>query len=61
VNIPVASRHTRTALIGPVGVVVNYRTGSTVVLTGEPLSRWLDSLKDGDAPPPVTVRASEAS
>lgn len=61
VNFPAPSRHTRTALTGAAGVVVNYRTGTTVVLTGDSLSRWLDCLEHSEAPAPVTVRPSETS
>ncbi len=60
-NVPAPSRHTRTALAAEAGVVVNYRTGTTVVLTGDSLARWLGSLERGEAPAPVTVRASEIS
>jgi hypothetical protein len=61
VNVPAASRHTRTALTSTVGVVINYRTGTTLVLTGDSLLRWLDSLPHSGAPAPVTVRPSEIS
>ncbi|GAA3307542.1 hypothetical protein GCM10020295_66750 [Streptomyces cinereospinus] len=61
VNVPAPSRHTRTALTGAAGVVVNYQTGTTVVLTGDSLSRWLDCLEHSEAPALVTVRPSETS
>ncbi|MBB5937326.1 lasso peptide biosynthesis B2 protein [Streptomyces zagrosensis] len=60
-NVPVPSRHTRTALAAAVGVVVNYRFGTTVVLTGDSLTRWLASLEHSEAPAPITVRASQVS
>ncbi|MBH5337768.1 lasso peptide biosynthesis B2 protein [Streptomyces pactum] len=61
VKVPAPTRYTRTALAANVGVVVNYRTGTTVVLTGDALSRWLESLEHSQAPAPVTVRPSEIS
>jgi hypothetical protein len=61
VTLPTPTKHTRTALTGRAGVVVNYRTGDTIVLTGGSLTRWLASLEHSAAPAPVTVRASVVS
>ncbi|WP_435243356.1 lasso peptide biosynthesis B2 protein [Streptomyces cucumeris] len=61
VNVPSPTRYTRTALAAHVGVIVDYRTGTTVVLTGDSLSRWLSALKQSEAPAPVAVPASEVS
>ncbi|MFJ6620949.1 lasso peptide biosynthesis B2 protein [Kitasatospora sp. NPDC091335] len=58
---PVPTSYTRTALTGRAGVVVNYRTGETIVLTGGALARWLGALGQSPAPAPVTVRDSEVS
>ncbi|MFI1885015.1 lasso peptide biosynthesis B2 protein [Streptomyces jumonjinensis] len=58
---PVPDEHTRTALTGEAGVIVNYRTGETVVLTGGALARRLVSLESSAAPAPVPVRTSELS
>ncbi|WP_078588708.1 MULTISPECIES: lasso peptide biosynthesis B2 protein [Streptomyces] len=58
---PVPSRHTRTALTGRAGVVVNYLTGETIVLTGDALTRWLGALEHSSAPAPVIVRDSQVS
>jgi hypothetical protein len=52
---------TRTALIDRAAVVVNYRTGSTVLLTGEALVRWLAELPASGAPEPVIVPDSDPS
>ncbi len=53
--------NTRTALLDRAAVVVNYRTGVTVLLTGDTLNRWLTALPAGGAPAPVTVRGSDPS
>ncbi|MEU0686772.1 lasso peptide biosynthesis B2 protein [Streptomyces uncialis] len=58
---PAPDEHTRTALTGEAGVIVDYRTGETVVLTGDTLTRWLASLKSSAAPAPIAIRASEVS
>ncbi|MEU3601027.1 lasso peptide biosynthesis B2 protein [Streptomyces sp. NPDC006798] len=58
---PLPNRHTRTAIIDRTGVVIDYRTGSTTVLTGASLTRWLDDLDDSAAPAPVTVQSSAVS
>jgi hypothetical protein len=58
---PLPNRHTRTAVIDRAGVIVDYRTGSTTVLTGTSLARWLDALESSAAPAPVTVHASMIS
>ncbi|MFD7547674.1 lasso peptide biosynthesis B2 protein [Streptomyces sp. NPDC059816] len=59
--VPVPTRHTRTAIIGRTGVIIDYRTGSTTVLTGTTLAGWLDALQHSAAPAPVTVQASAIS
>ncbi|GAA3042431.1 hypothetical protein GCM10020229_79240 [Kitasatospora albolonga] len=61
VTLPSPTRHTRTALTGRAGVIVNYRTGETVVLTGDTLTRWLASLEHSSAPAPVAIRESKVS
>ncbi|QDY77096.1 lasso peptide biosynthesis B2 protein [Streptomyces qinzhouensis] len=58
---PLPNRHTRTAIIDHAGVVIDYRTGSTTVLTGASLVHWLDVLDHTAAPAPVTVRPSAIS
>ncbi|MER7045222.1 lasso peptide biosynthesis B2 protein [Streptomyces jumonjinensis] len=58
---PVPNRHTHTAIIERTGVIIDYRTGSTTVLTGTALARWLDALEQSAAPAPVTVQASAIS
>ncbi|MER6359483.1 lasso peptide biosynthesis B2 protein [Kitasatospora sp. NPDC001527] len=60
-TIPTPTKHTRTALTGRAGVVVDYRTGRTVLLTGDTLTRWLDALKHSAAPAPVPLRDSHVS
>ncbi|MDH6132844.1 hypothetical protein P3T37_002230 [Kitasatospora sp. MAA4] len=52
---------TRTALLDHAAVVVNYRTGTTVVLTGDTLALWLAALPASGAPAPVTVPDSDPS
>ncbi|MGW9435741.1 lasso peptide biosynthesis B2 protein [Streptomyces sp. NPDC055607] len=53
--IPHPVSHTRTAVTGRAGVVVNYRTGVTTVLTGGALDAWLSAIRLSDAPEPVVV------
>ncbi|MFJ8473867.1 lasso peptide biosynthesis B2 protein [Kitasatospora sp. NPDC094011] len=55
------TKYSRTALTGRAGVVVNYRTGHTMVLTGDTLTRWTALLAYTGAPPPVPVRESQVS
>lgn len=59
--IPVPTAETRTAVTDRAGVVVNYRTGATVVLTGGALDEWLSAVRQTNAPEPVTVTSPGAS
>ncbi|MFJ6483960.1 lasso peptide biosynthesis B2 protein [Streptomyces sp. NPDC091682] len=59
--IPVPTAETRTAITDRAGVVVNYRTGATVVLTGGALDEWLSAVRQANAPEPVTVTSPGAS
>ncbi|MFD9380894.1 lasso peptide biosynthesis B2 protein [Streptomyces sp. NPDC059999] len=59
--IPVPTAETRTAVTARAGVVVNYRTGATVVLTGGALDEWLSAVRQTNAPEPVTVTSPGAS
>ncbi|WP_033259392.1 MULTISPECIES: lasso peptide biosynthesis B2 protein [Kitasatospora] len=52
---PLPTVHTVTALTRRAGVVVNYRNGETVLLTGDALNRWLAALENSPAPAPVLV------
>ncbi|MFD4399756.1 lasso peptide biosynthesis B2 protein [Kitasatospora sp. NPDC058397] len=58
---PTPSGDTRTALTSRAGIVVNYRTGATVLLTGDALSKWLTAVQNSPAPPPVTIAESVPS
>ncbi|BAJ29910.1 MULTISPECIES: lasso peptide biosynthesis B2 protein [Kitasatospora] len=58
---PHPTADTVTALTRHAGVVVDYRTGTTVLLTGDALSRWLAALEGSSAPAPVTVPDSSVS
>ncbi|MFD8987870.1 lasso peptide biosynthesis B2 protein [Streptomyces goshikiensis] len=59
--IPVPTAETRTAVTDRAGVIVNYRTGATVVLTGGALDEWLSAVRQGNAPKPVVVTNPGAS
>ncbi|MFJ4676494.1 lasso peptide biosynthesis B2 protein [Kitasatospora sp. NPDC088783] len=58
---PQPTADTVTALTRHAGVVVNYRTGTTVLLTGDALDRWLTALEGSPAPAPVPVPDSTVS
>jgi len=58
---PQPTADTVTALTRHAGVVVDYRSGTTVLLTGDALSRWLAALDRSPAPTPVTVLDSSVS
>ncbi|MFI9585077.1 lasso peptide biosynthesis B2 protein [Streptomyces sp. NPDC052236] len=59
--IPVPTAETRTAVTDRAGIVVNYRTGTTVVLTGGALDEWLSAVQQSKAPEPVAVTTPNAS